>query len=61
MNGHNHAGEYGVVDGQHFLTLKGMVDSHESAYSVVNVYEDRLEISGFGRQKNMNLPIKISE
>ena len=61
MNGHNHAGGYGVVDGQHFLTLKGMVDSHESAYSVVNVYEDRLEISGFGRQKNMNLPIKISE
>ena len=61
MNGHNHAGGYGEVDGQHFLTLKGMVDSHESAYSVVNVYRDRLEISGFGRQKDMNLTIKNSE
>ena len=61
MNGHNHAGGYGVVDGQHFLTLKGMVDTHESAYSVVNVYKDRLEISGFGRQKDMSLPIKNSK
>lgn len=61
MNGHNHAGGYGFFDGQHFLTLKGMVDSHESAYSVVNVYRDRLEISGFGRQKDMSLTINSSE
>ncbi len=61
MNGHNHAGGYGVVDGQHFLTLKGMVDSHESAYSVVNVYRDRLGVRGFGRQNDMNLPIRNSE
>ena len=34
-----------------------MVDTEETAYAVVNVHADRLEIKGFGRQKNMTLPI----
>ncbi len=57
MNGHNHEGAYSVFKGQHFLTFKGMVDTRESAYSVVNVYKDRLEVSGFGRQENRTLRI----
>jgi len=39
------------------VTFTGMVDTEETAYAIVNVYADRLEIKGFGRQKNMTLPL----
>ena len=57
MNGHNHAGNYGRLDKRHFVTFSGMVDTEETAYAVVHVYKERLEIEGFGRQKSMTLPI----
>jgi hypothetical protein len=34
-----------------------MVDTEETAYAIVNVHADRLEIKGFGRQENMTLPL----
>ena len=55
INGHNHAGNYAQLGKIHFLTLKGMVDTTKSAYSVVEVHKDRLEIKGFGRQKDSKL------
>ena len=55
MNGHNHAGNYAQQGKIHYLTLKGMVDTSKSAYSVVEVHKDRLEIKGFGRQKDSTL------
>jgi len=58
MNGHNHAGNYGFMAKRHFVTFKGMVDTSESAYAIVNVHEDRLEITGFGRQESMTLPFE---
>ncbi len=57
MNGHNHAGNYGRLAKRYFVTFKGMVNTEETAYAVVNVHADRLEIKGFGRQKNMTLPL----
>ena len=57
MNGHNHAGGYGKLSGQHYVTFKGMVNTHETAYSVVHVHRDRLEIKGEGRQQDKTLPI----
>ena len=57
LNGHNHAGNYGEKNGTHYLTLKGMVDTPTSAYSVVEVHKDRLEIKGFGRQKNRTMKL----
>ncbi|MDP6081857.1 MAG: metallophosphoesterase [Verrucomicrobiota bacterium] len=56
MNGHNHDGNYGRFAKRHFVTFKGMVDTEETAYAVVQVHKDRLEITGFGRQKSMTLP-----
>jgi len=48
INGHNHAGNYAVKKGIHYLTLHGMVESPDkSAYAVVEVYSDRLKILGF--------------
>jgi hypothetical protein len=58
FNGHNHAGNYGEIGGKHFLNFKGMVDTpDQSAYSVVEVYADRLEIRGFGREESRTLKI----
>lgn len=58
INGHNHAGNYGVKDGIHYLTMKGMVDTKETSYAVINVSEDQLKVRGFGREENRNLVIK---
>jgi len=58
MSGHNHDGNYGMKNGVHYLTMKGMVDTEQNSYSVVNVYKDRLEIQGFGREKDRVLEIR---
>ena len=57
VNGHNHAGNYGESDGTHYLTLKGMVDTEQSSYSVIEVYADRLVVKGFGREMDRDLPL----
>jgi len=58
INGHNHAGNYGSKDRVHYLTLKGMVDTTDNAFSVIEVHKDRLSLKGIGRQKDreMRLP-----
>jgi manganese-dependent ADP-ribose/CDP-alcohol diphosphatase len=55
LNGHNHAGNYGQHEGIHYLTLKGMVDTEQSSYSIIEVYPDRLSVKGFGRESNRSL------
>ena len=55
MNGHNHRGAYGYKKGIHYVTLKGMVDTEETAYSVVSVFEDRIVVKGSGRQDDLSL------
>ena len=55
INGHNHKGKYGIKGGIHYLTCKGMVDSETTAYSIVRVYHDRLELSGYGRETKLKL------
>ena len=59
VNGHNHAGNYGEKNGIHYLTLKAMVDTEENAYAVMQVFDDRLEMSGFGREKDRSLKLRI--
>lgn len=58
MNGHNHAGNFGTDSEIPYLTFKGMVDTEESAFAVVDVYEDRLVVKGHGREENRTLPIR---
>ena len=59
LNGHNHAGNFGVSDGTYFVNFKGMVDTEDtSAYAIVSVCEDRLEISGFGRETSRTLALR---
>ena len=58
INGHNHKGNYAQKNGIHFLTLKGMVETKTSAYSIIRILGDRMEVIGYGREKNRNLLIK---
>lgn len=59
FNGHNHAGNYGVKNGIHYVNLKGMVETDDTnSYSIVRVYKDRLEVDGFGRELDRTLKIQ---
>jgi 3',5'-cyclic AMP phosphodiesterase CpdA len=56
MCGHNHAGDYGQKDGVHYLTFQGMVDTKDqTAYAVADVYADRIQIQGTGREPSRTL------
>jgi len=55
INGHNHKGKYGIKNGIHYLTCKGMVDTNETAYSIIRVYPWHLKIEGYGRESNRTL------
>jgi hypothetical protein len=56
MNGHNHAGNYGTTGGKHFVNLKGMVETPaQTAYAVIEVYPDRLEVRGYGLEESRTL------
>ena len=57
MNGHNHTGNYGTKNKIHYLTLKGMVDTTDNAFSVIEVHKDRLSLKGIGRQKNREMKL----
>lgn len=58
MNGHNHAGNYGVKEGIHYLTFQGMVDTDETSYATIQVNKDQLLITGFGREADRILEIR---
>ncbi|MBS4192626.1 metallophosphoesterase [Bacillus sp. FJAT-49705] len=59
FNGHNHAGNYAVKNGIHYVNLKGMVETADTnSYSVVRVYKDRLEVDGYGRETDRVLKIQ---
>ncbi len=59
FNGHNHAGNYGVKNGIHYVNLKGMVETDDTnSYSIVRVYKDRLEVDGYGRETDRILRIQ---
>ena len=56
LNGHNHAGNYGVQNGVPYLTMKGMVESLEtSAFATARVLADRIVISGHAREPSREL------
>lgn len=56
--GHQHTGNYAEKDGVHFVNFKGMVDTeHQNAFAVLSVFEDRIEISGHGREPDRRLDL----
>ncbi len=49
-NGHNHDGNYAARHGIHFLNYRGMVDTPKNSYARVALYQDRIEVTGYGRE-----------
>jgi len=58
INGHNHAGAYEEYEGIHFITLFGMLDTPENSYAILDIYKDKLELKGYGHQKNILMEMK---
>lgn len=61
INGHNHAGNYATHNGIHFLTLKAMVDTKQTSYATVEVYSDRLALTGYGREEDRVMAIRSKD
>ncbi len=49
-NGHNHDGNYAARHGVHFLNFRGMVDTKQNSYARVDIFPDRMEVTGYGRE-----------
>ena len=56
FSGHNHAGNYGNFNMIHFVNLKAMVETDKAgAWSLVEVYRNKLWIKGSGRERSQIL------
>lgn len=61
FNGHNHAGNYAQVGGVHYVNFHGMVDTPDSsAFAVVEIAGERLDIRGFGREPSRTLTLRTA-
>lgn len=58
FDGHNHEGNYGARAGIHYVNLKAMLDTEETAYARLDFYADRVVVKGVGRQADMVLPLR---
>lgn len=60
MNGHDHRGGYAEGGSTHFITLPGVVESGEkSAYAVVELFLDRIQIRGHGTVPSRTLALSV--
>ena len=52
FSGHYHDGCFGECDGIPYITFSAMVIGEENAYAVVDVTNDGVTVTGYGRQKS---------
>ena len=58
INGHNHAGNFGAIGHKYFVNFKGMVETPDTtAFSIVEVYDDRIDIRAFGVEEPRTLSL----
>ncbi|TNM65743.1 metallophosphoesterase [Aliirhizobium smilacinae] len=58
LNGHNHVGNLGRTGFTWYVNFKGMVDTEtENTFAVVEIYGDRIEVIGYGREESRSLPL----
>lgn len=55
INGHNHSGNYEYKNGIHYLTMYAMVNTLENAFGILEIYNDKLLILGYGNQNHFVL------
>ena len=60
LNGHNHAGNLGRHGSTWYVNFKGMVDTEtENSFAIAEIFADRLEIRGFGREESRVLDFAL--
>ncbi len=58
LNGHNHVGNLGRAGSTWYVNFKGMVDTEtENTFAVVEVFKDRIEVIGYGREESRSLAL----
>ncbi len=56
VNGHNHAGNFGMHSGVPFITLHGMVETADTnAFATASLHGDRIVITGHGREPSREI------
>ena len=58
FNGHHHDGNYERHYGCHFLSFKGVVETEENAYSLIHLFDDKIEVEGHGRETSRTLKLR---
>jgi hypothetical protein len=59
FNGHNHAGAEAVNHGVPYITFKSLLHQPEfTAFARIQIYPDRLAITGYGREKSREFPLR---
>jgi hypothetical protein len=53
FNGHNHQGDYIFENGIHYITMTAMVSTMINSYAILEIYEDRVVIKGYGDQQSI--------
>ncbi len=53
--GHEHKGGYYVQNGIHCVILQGQIETLTNAFAVMEAFEDRIELTGFGRVPSRTL------
>jgi manganese-dependent ADP-ribose/CDP-alcohol diphosphatase len=58
FSGHNHAGDYVLKNGIHYVTFRGMVETRDTnAFAIVTLGQKTMVIKGFGREPDRVLRI----
>ncbi len=55
LAGHGHISQHIPADGIHHIMFKGMVEETQNAYAIVSVFQDHIEIEGFGEEVSRKL------
>jgi 3',5'-cyclic AMP phosphodiesterase CpdA len=59
INGHNHAGAFGVRNGVPYLTMHGMVETqHTNAFATARILKDRIVLTGHGREPSREMKFR---
>ena len=61
FQGHSHDNDHQEIEGVHYVTLVAMVEGsgdENNAYSVLELTEDTLKVTGFRKQQNQSWPVE---
>lgn len=50
LNGHVHVSQFTKENGVNYVSFRGMVEKEENAFAIVSVFQDHLDIKGFGKE-----------